>query len=169
VPPRVKGTKRVREQVKPLSELDIDALLGPREKRRKITSENAIPEFKQMMKEPDNLEIIDAAVKELGCIIRDLIKGSQGSSKYDQAISMISVMRSELVLCDEPELFNDFMLDLKKKILTTLEFGNRASFFTRLKENSLGLISSEVNDDIKPERGASAAEVATVCRTSHVR
>ncbi|KAJ5165723.1 uncharacterized protein N7500_007553 [Penicillium coprophilum] len=66
VPPKTKGRKRQRDTEKPLSGLDVDALLSLEPKRTKISTENAIPEFKQTLSRAENIDAIHDAVQQNG-------------------------------------------------------------------------------------------------------
>jgi ATP-dependent DNA helicase 2 subunit 2 len=87
VPPRAKG-KRGKDAIVPLSGLDVDALLS---KKPKISRDNAIPEFKQMLKTTTDDKVLEDAAKQMGNIIREQISDSTGSSWYDQAIANMRV------------------------------------------------------------------------------
>ena len=114
MPPKVKG-KRKRETIKPISGLDVDALLGLK-KRETISQENSIPEFKQMLAAADELSTIEHAAKQMGMVIRSIISDSFADIKYDRAAENLRVMREELINMEEPGLYNSFLRDLKKKL-----------------------------------------------------
>jgi len=156
--------------ITPLSGLDVDALLGPRDKRKKIAPKTAITDFKHILRskenEPESDKFYSEAIKEFGTVICQLIKDSTGDLNYELAISYINAMRQEVIEeIEEAEAYNDFMLDLKKKILATSELGDdRKDFFYELKKAKLGLVS--VDDE--PKGGVSAEEVAAVCFLPHL-
>lgn len=114
VPPKVKG-KRKRETVKPISGLDVDALLG-QAKRTKIDPDNAIPEFKQALGAATEVKAIEEAAKQMGDVVCTLIRESFADINYDRAAAHLGVMREELIALEEPDLYNKFLRDLKKKI-----------------------------------------------------
>ena len=147
MPPKVKG-KRGRDPIKPLSGLDVDALLG-REKRAKITTDNAIPEFKQMLETAEHISVIEEAAKQMSIIIRSLITHSLGDSGYGRAIANLATMREELINMEEPNLYNDFIKDLKKRLLGGELGGDRRDMMWEIRKAKLGLIdksASEVSD-----------------------
>ena len=76
-------------------------------------------------------------------VIRQLIK----KGEYAQAIANMHVMRVEIAGYMLPDLYNDFMRDLKKGLLTTEEFSGPMKepkeFFLELKKQRLGLIVAE--------------------------
>lgn len=115
MPPKAKG-KRKRETVKPISGLDVDALLGQKKKGTKIAPENAIPEFKQMLAAADEVSTIEDATKQMGEIVSRLIRDSFADINYDRAAENLRVMREELISLEEPGLYNSFLRNLKKKI-----------------------------------------------------
>ncbi|KAL1633653.1 ATP-dependent DNA helicase yku80 [Neofusicoccum ribis] len=139
VPPRQKGRKRTREFEKPLSGLNVEELLG-REKRVKISAENAVPEFKQALKMTDNVEDIKSIAKQLSSIIQDYIRHSMGDNGYQRAIEAIRVMKEEMLELEEPGVFNDFLKDLKKKVFAEELGGDRKEMWYRIRVNKLGLI-----------------------------
>lgn len=151
MPPKAKG-KRRREPVKPISGLDVDALLGE-EKKEKISPDNAVPDFKHALEIADSEEALEDAAKQMGEIIRTLVTDSFGDSKYAQAIECSGVMREELINMDEPKLFNNFVRDLKKKLLSGTLGGDRRDFWFKLRWSKLGLIDSEQSEpsDVTPE------------------
>lgn len=154
VPPKTKGRKRLRETEKPLSGLDVDALLKQEPKRTKISTENAIPEFKQMLSRADNLDIIRDAVKQMASIIETQIKHSLGDSNYDRVVEGLGTMREELVDYEEPTLYNDFLTSLKGKILSEELGGDRKELWWLVRKSKLGLIdrtTSEVSNVTEDE------------------
>ncbi|KAL2868659.1 ATP-dependent DNA helicase 2 subunit KU80 [Aspergillus lucknowensis] len=148
VPPKAKGRKRAREPEKPLSGLDVDALLS-QEKRVKISPNNAIPEFKQTLALAENIETTKDAVKQMRSIIEDQIRHSLGDANYDRVTEGLGVMREELISYEEPGLYNEFLKDLKEKILKERLGGDRRELWWLVKRSKLGLIDqrqSELSD-----------------------
>lgn len=145
VPPKAKGRKRARETEKPLSGLDVDALLH-QEKRAKISPNNAIPEFKQTLTHADSIEAIGDAVKQMKAIIEDQIKNSLGDANYDRVSEELGVMKEELISYEEPALYNDLLRQLKEKLLKEQLGGDRRELWWLLRRNRLGLIDKEQSD-----------------------
>lgn len=147
VPPKSKG-KRQRETVKPVSGLDVDALLGKEgpKKRAKISMENSVPEFKQMLATADEVSTIEDATRQMGVIIRDLIQNSMGDANYDRATENMRVMRNELVALEEPEMYNDFLRSLKKMIAAGELCGDRREMWWYIKLGKLGLVSKKESE-----------------------
>ncbi|KAH3036529.1 ATP-dependent DNA helicase II subunit 2 [Aspergillus fumigatus] len=145
VPPKVKGRKRIRESEKPLSGLDVDALLH-QEKRARISPTNAIPEFKQTLTQAETIETIKDAVKQMTSIIEDQIKNSLGDANYDRVIEEMGVMREELISFEEPALYNNFLRQLKDKLLKEELGGDRRELWWLLRRSQLGLINQRESD-----------------------
>jgi ATP-dependent DNA helicase 2 subunit 2 len=164
VPPKQKG-KRRREPEKPLSGLDVDALLRG-EKRQRIDPDNAIPEFKQALAQTVELTAIREVSKQMSDIIESIIKNSPGALHYPKALECLGVLRDELVDLEEPEIFNDFLRQLKPKILGGHLGGERTDVWYRLRVKKLGLIDSDnvENSSVTPEQ---AKEVSTDCTIYH--
>ncbi|KAH1385786.1 ATP-dependent DNA helicase II subunit 2 [Aspergillus fumigatus] len=164
VPPKVKGRKRIRESEKPLSGLDVDALLH-QEKRARISPTNAIPEFKQTLTQAETIETIKDAVKQMTSIIEDQIKNSLGDANYDRVIEEMGVMREELISFEEPALYNNFLRQLKDKLLKEELGGDRRELWWLLRRSQLGLINQRESDqsDVTEEQ---AKEVSLRCHLS---
>ncbi|CAM1505423.1 Fc.00g110600.m01.CDS01 [Cosmosporella sp. VM-42] len=147
VPPKAKG-KRNREAIKPISGLDVEALLGEGDKG-KIDPDNAVPDFKRALGVTEDLHEIEDAAKQMGAIIRSLITDSFGDSKYGQAMECLGVMREEINNMEEPSLYNTFARDLKKQLLSGALGGDRRDFWFKVRWSRMGLIDqkqSEVSD-----------------------
>jgi ATP-dependent DNA helicase 2 subunit 2 len=159
VPPKTKGRKRQRETEKPLSGLDVDALLFQEPKRSKISAENAVPEFKQMLSRAESVDTIHDAVRQMAAIIENQIKHSLGDANYDRVIEGLGTMREELVDYEEPALYNEFLRVLKGKILAEELGGDRRELWWLVRKSKLGLI-----DRVTSERSeVSEEEAKEVC------
>lgn len=150
VPPKAKG-RRQKEVVKPLSGLDIDALLGPAEakdseERKPISASNAIPEFRRALDSADQMRQIEDAAKQMGGIIRDLISSDFGGSKDDRVLEHLGAMREGLINLEEPDLYNSFVKDLKKKMLSGALEGDRREMWWKIRKAKLGLIDNKTLD-----------------------
>lgn len=145
VPQKQKGRKRGREMEKPLSGLDVEQLLG-REKRIKISAENAIPEFKQLLATTEDSGAIQEASKQMVTIIENYIRHSTGDSGYGRAIEAIRVMKEELNDLEEPGIFNDFMRQLKEKLLGGKLGGERREMWWRIRAARLSLLDKKTSD-----------------------
>lgn len=146
VPPKVKGRKRQREAEKPLSGLDVDALLSQEPKRIKISPENAIPEFKQILTRAESVETIHDAVQQMAGIIETQIRHSLGDANYDRVVEALGTMRGELVDYEEPAAYNDFVRRLKEKLLREELGGDRRELWWLVRRSKLGLIDQTLSD-----------------------
>lgn len=147
VPPKQKGRKRNRDLGKPMSGLDVDALLGQeRPGRKKISAENAIPEFKQLLATTQDPRGIVDASRQMSEVIVSQVKHSLGDSGYGQAIEGLRVMREELTAYEEPRLYNDFIRDLKASLQAGKLDGERKEMWWLLRRNRLGLITHKESD-----------------------
>ncbi|KAJ5735106.1 uncharacterized protein N7483_000231 [Penicillium malachiteum] len=141
-----KGRKRNRETEKPLSGLDVDALLNLEPKRAKISAENAIPEFKQLVSRADTVESIHDAVKQMVHIIEEQIKYSLGDSNYERVVEGLGTVREELVEYEEPGIYNDLLPALKNKIFNESLGGDRKELWWLIRKGKLGLIGQNESE-----------------------
>ncbi|KAI1384575.1 ATP-dependent DNA helicase II subunit 2 [Hypoxylon trugodes] len=159
VPPKAKGRREKGHKPEPISGLDVDALLSqPENKRTKISPENAIPEFKQMVQYADEESQIENAAKQMGNIIRSLITNSLGDSGYDRAVENLGVFRDTMVRWEMPALYNSFLNDLKKRLLSGELGGDRRELWWQMKgaRATLGLIDKSISEpsNVTPEEAA---------------
>jgi ATP-dependent DNA helicase 2 subunit 2 len=146
VPPKAKGTRGRRETIKPLSGLDVDSLLS-REKRQKISEKNAIPEFKQMLKESSDDNVITDASNQMSNIIRSLVKNSgTGAVTHSRAMENMKAFRDEMIALEMPEIYNDFFRDFKNKVMKGQLGGDEREFWRGLRGSKLGLIDKNACD-----------------------
>lgn len=141
---RKKGRgKRARDNgPAPISGIDLDDLLSDR-KKQKISSKNAIPEFKQMVEKTNDNNVIGDAIRQLGEISRVIIaSSSMGGNGYEISLRQIGEMRKTAVDLEVPEPYNEFVLDLKKRLIN-LELGTeRRDFWSLFKRHGFGLITN---------------------------
>lgn len=150
VPPKQLSRKRFdREQPKPLSGLDVNALLSSHDgdgKKRKtvhIDPENAIPSFKQTLAAPEDVATIRTAATQLIAIIHDLARSSFGDRNYGQIVELVGVFRQEMLELEEPGLFNDFLREFKRRCLDGEGGdlgGDRRELWWKVRATKLGLI-----------------------------
>ncbi|KAK0623545.1 SPOC like C-terminal domain-containing protein [Immersiella caudata] len=146
VPAKAKGKRSKKDTVKPLSGLDIDALLG-QGRRTTISKENAIPEFKQALATASDDSTIESAVKQMGEIIKKLIQESFADLQYARAAENLRVMREELINLEMPALYNKFLTSLKSSILSgALDGDRREMWFKHIIGGRLSLITSDESD-----------------------
>lgn len=168
VPPKARGRKfgrKGREAEKPLSDLDVNALLAqdPNRQKKRIDSMNAIPEFKQILANSEDIEEIRDVCSQLKRILFDWIKYSTGDSAYGRAIEAIRVMREEVLSMEEPALYNEMLKELKEKILQGDLGGERREMWWRVRVNKLHPISSKETEasDVSEESAKQLMSVAS--------
>ncbi|KAI4759129.1 putative Ku family DNA helicase [Aureobasidium sp. EXF-3400] len=142
VAPKSKSKKGRRDVPKPLSGLDITALLSAQGGTSKISPQNAIPEFRQIL-DKGIREQVDSAFQQLGKIIRDFIRNSVGDSGYARALEAIRAMREEATDLELPHLYNEWMKKLKTEILKEELNGDRRDMWFSIRANRMGLIQSK--------------------------
>lgn len=148
VPPKARGKrfgKKGREDPKPLSDLDIGALLAqdPQRKSKLIDTKNAIPEFKQIIATSTEISEIRDAFKQMKNILFDWVRHSTGHSAYGQTVEALRVMREETLDFEEAGLFNEVLKDLKENVMAEKLGGDRRDLWYRIRANRLGLISKK--------------------------
>lgn len=147
VPPKVRSRKRNRNEIKPLSGLDVGALLGAHKpKKTRISRENPIPEFKQALDSTESEESIFDAVAQFAAIIEAQIRDSFGDIAYERVVEELGVMRDEMVEMEEPEAYNGFVRGLKGKLLGGELGGDRREMWFEIRRNKLGLIERKSSD-----------------------
>ncbi|KAL8722577.1 MAG: hypothetical protein Q9225_000973 [Loekoesia sp. 1 TL-2023] len=149
VPPKVQGRRRNRNEVKPLSGLNVEALIGSDNKKARISSQNAIPDFRQIVNTTESIEGMRDAAQQLGTVIETRIKDSFGDIAYARALEEIGVMREEMIDLEEPDIYNDFARTLKRKLLAEELGGNRKDFWWEFRTSKLGLIDKQTSEASK--------------------
>lgn len=94
-------------------------------------------------------------------ITRSLITYSLGDSGYGRAVENIGVMREELIILEMPELYNDMIIDLRKKLLGGELGGDRRDLWFKLRGLKLGLVTKD-NCELSDVTEEQAAEVSDV-------
>lgn len=152
VPPRALSRRNRRDAPKPLSGLDVNALLSSNRKL-KISAENAVPEFKQLVQAAEDVGSIQDACRQLSAIINEYIRHSVGDSGYGRALEAIRVMREECLDVEEAAEYNDFLRRLKTDVLEETLGGDRREMWFLLRRARLGPIqrkeqgSSDVSEE----------------------
>ncbi|EFX00480.1 ku family DNA-binding protein [Grosmannia clavigera kw1407] len=153
VPPKAKGrASRNAAANKPLSGLDVDALLGTPAaaksgKATKISKENAIPEFKQALAGTVDVKQISDLTAQMGEVVRSLITSSTGDIHYARVAENMRVMREELISLEEPALYNQFTTDLKAQLVAEELGGPRLEMWWTIRTSGLGLITKSESDE----------------------
>lgn len=124
----------------------MDALLNLEPARSKISTENAVPEFKQTLSRATNIEAIQDAVQQMAIIIESQITHSLAHSNYDRVVEALGTMREELVDYEEPTMYNDVIVSLKEKMLAEKLGGDRKELWWAIRKNKLGLIEKDEVD-----------------------
>jgi len=165
VPPKARG-KWKRGAAKPESgravehQYDVDELLEAgketaarlKQGKPKIDKDNSIPMFKQLVQqlaEADNDKGIEVVTSSMGDFVRSLIKDSMGDANYDRAIENIGELRDACVGLEVPELYNDFLRDLKSKIFSDALGKGRRYMWAKLRATAsgrLGLIAKSESE-----------------------
>jgi len=144
VPPKARGKRygRNKDTPKPLSDLDVGALLAQQRQSqtRTIDPRNAIPEFKQLLANATDLEQTHDACRQLGAIVRDWVRHSVGEAGYGRAVEGMRVMREEMVEMEEAGAWNGFLRGFKADLLGGELGGERREMWFRVRANRLGLI-----------------------------
>lgn len=138
---------RGRQQEQPRSGLDVTTLLAVRTKKNNISSENSIPEFKQILVNAEDISTIKDAISQFGKIVEDWIKHSLGESGYDRAVEGLRIMKTECVEMEESDEFNTFLKSLKTKLLNEELGGNRREMWWSIRVQKLGLIDKNMSSD----------------------
>ncbi|CAO1599934.1 ATP-dependent DNA helicase yku80 [Xanthoria calcicola] len=146
VPPKVQGRRRNRNEVKPLSGLNVEALLGGDQKKARVSAQNAIPDFKRLLDSAESIDALRDAAQQLGKIIEGRIKDSFGNIAYARALDEIRTLREEMTEMEEPALFNDFARQLKRKLLAEELGGNRKDFWWEFRKSKLGLVDKKATE-----------------------
>lgn len=82
----------------------------------------------------------------MGTLVENQIRHSLGENNYDRVIEMLGVMKEELVAFEEPDLYNQFLRDLKKKIIGEKLGGDRREMWWLVRKNRVGLIDQNLSN-----------------------
>ncbi|EEU46616.1 uncharacterized protein NECHADRAFT_68667 [Fusarium vanettenii 77-13-4] len=112
-----------------------------------------VPEFKQMLAATEEVAQIEEAAKQMGAIITTFITESFGDAKYARAMECLGVMREELTNLEEPGLYNTFVRDMKKQLLSGDLGGDRRDFWFKVRWSRMGLIDKKQSEvsTVSPE------------------
>ncbi|MCJ1284175.1 ATP-dependent DNA helicase II subunit 2 [Xylographa opegraphella] len=153
VPPKLRSRKRQRDRAAPLSGLDVSALLATSRSTSRISPDNPIPEFRQMLETTEDPNGIVDAASQLINIIEKHIKDSFGDSNYDRVIAEMAALRQEMTEMEEPGLWNDWLKNLKERLKGNELGAGRDELWWRVRKDKLGLIVksemevSDIGDD----------------------
>jgi ATP-dependent DNA helicase 2 subunit 2 len=79
----------------------------------------------------------------MGAEIRGLVRNSVGDSAYGRALEALRVMRDEITELEEPEMYNNFIRELKSELLGDQLGGDRREMWWRIKGNKYGLVDQK--------------------------
>ena len=106
-----------------------------------------MPEFKQMLAAAADDDAIEDAAKQMGEIVRRLVRDSFADLWYARAAETLRVMREELVALEVPGLYNRFVEGLKKSMLSgELDGDRREMWFKYVVAGRLGLVTGEESE-----------------------
>lgn len=152
-PPKVTGKRQREPSKKPISNIDIEAILaeGILSRKKQITQDNSIPAFKQALRllnmESDDEKHFVSAVEDMRKVIHSLIRDSMGDQHYDRALENIGVMREQLIGLEVPGLYNEFLQDLKTKLKSGALGDDRRDFWFKIRfPGKLGLIHKDQSE-----------------------
>ncbi len=110
---------------------------------------------------------IEDATKQMGDIVCALIRESFADINYDRAAAHLGVMREELISLEEPDLYNSFLRDLKKKIHHKELDGDRMDMWRgKIIAGGLGLIIDQ-ESEVSSVTEAEAKKVRYPVMMSH--
>ncbi|KAK7744373.1 ATP-dependent DNA helicase yku80 [Diatrype stigma] len=164
---QARGGKRGKQdnKPKPISGLDVDALLKAdvkqRKKERALDPRNAIPEFSQMVEYAEDVAGIEEAARQMGGVIRGLVTDSFGDGAYERALEHLGVLRARMIQMEEPDLYNAFLRDFKTRLLKGELGGNRKELWWTIRHTrTLGLIDSNASEasEVTPEEAAEVSQ-----------
>lgn len=92
-------------------------------------------------------DAIEDAAKQMGEIVRRLVRDSFADLWYARAAETLRVMREELVALEVPGLYNKFVEGLKKSMLSgELDGDRREMWFKYVVAGRLGLVTGEESE-----------------------
>jgi len=139
VPPKAKG-RRARDTARPISGLDVSALLGaPR--TEPITRDSAIPAFRRTLAANNDTDAVADAARQMAAVICGLVTDSLGDALYARAVETLAAMRDELIVIDQPRPFNAFARDFRMRLRSGEFGGDRRDFWIMMKRARLGLVT----------------------------
>lgn len=94
-------------------------------------------------------------------IIEDQIRHSLADANYDRVVEGLGAMRDELVSYEEPGSYNDFLRQLKEKLLKEELGGDRRELWWLIRKSKIGLID-KLESDRSGVTGEEAREVSLV-------
>ena len=90
---------------------------------------------------PEGPAGIRAIALQFGEVIEGQIQESFGDVMYARALEELGVMREELEGLEEPEVWNHFLKDLKRKLLGEELGGDRRDMWMEIRKHKVGLLT----------------------------
>ena len=157
VPLKAHSRKRARDEIKPLSGLDVSGLLSSRPKPQpssktkppssslpQISAQNPIPEFKQALDATTSPADIRTLALQFAAIIESRIRTSFSNLAYPRALEELRVLRQEMVEMEEPGVWNEILRGLKGRMVEREELGGeRREMWRGMRKEGLGLLNGE--------------------------
>lgn len=96
------------------------------------------------------------AAKQIGEVIRQLATNSFGDMNNDRVIENMGVFREYMINYEEPKLYNDFVVDFKKRLLSGEMNGDRSNLWNQIRRAKFGPIDNTLSEESKitPEEAA---------------
>jgi ATP-dependent DNA helicase 2 subunit 2 len=163
---KAKGKRYGREQITPLSGLDLDALLTS-EKPRKITIENSIPDFKHLLNHTTSESMVLDAADQMVKIIYKMVMQVENPFPPERIVENIRVLRTELLEHEVPAFYNDFARDFKQKLVKGEFAIDKRILWFQLKKGRVGLIDNEALE--KSDVSKEEAEEVSICPSGETR
>ena len=142
VPAKVKGRRRYRDAEKPLSNLDVGALLKTQDRPKNISPDNAVPEFVQWLEQTVDLPQVKEATRQMGVIVQKLVTNSYGDQNYNRAIEMLGKVREQIKDLEMADIWNEMLGEIKEKLKKGELGGERREWWYQLRGQGLGLIDT---------------------------
>ncbi|KAI9891089.1 MAG: ATP-dependent DNA helicase II subunit 2 [Vezdaea aestivalis] len=151
VPPKTQH-RRDRNAEKPLSGLDMDALLSKGSKTKngekaQIDSKNPVPSFKRLLDTTTDPNGINDLARQMIGVIKEKVKNSFGDSEYRHEMFCLSTLRQEMIELEEPDVYNELIREFKKNILAGELGGNRDDIWFKIRKEKLGLVTDTESSD----------------------
>jgi ATP-dependent DNA helicase 2 subunit 2 len=119
-----------------------------------------VPEFKQILATAADDSTVESAARQMGEIVRKLVRDSFADLFYARAAECLRVMREELMALEVPGLYNEYLKGLKKSLLSgELDGDRREMWFKYVVGGHLGLITQD-ESEVSEVTAAEAKEVS---------
>ena len=106
---------------------------------KKISNNHPISDFKEMMNYKKE-DLVENAIKQMQGRILEFIKNSVDGSLFEKALECLRILKEGCIDEEEVNLFNDFLVKFKEKLLSKKNF---REFWGFLKESKISVICKE--------------------------